>query len=74
MTIDWDALRRKGEEGLLTADEALALCNMAEDFESELLQSHPPHDVCPWCWYGDGHLYGCPYKALEAASAGDATD
>ena len=70
--IDWKAVRRKGEEGLLTADEALALCDMAEDLEDELLQSEPPGDACPWCWYSNGHMHECPYEALETIGGTDA--
>lgn len=64
--IDWDVIRRKGEEGLLTAAETDALCALA------------PIGVAASDWYcqcceatpgiGQPHEPTCPIAILEAAS------
>lgn len=74
MAIDWDALRRRGEAGLLTADETDALVRLAMQRVDSLVESALGYatefdfDFCPWCWTAGEHGPDCPIEVLESAN------
>jgi len=67
--INWDAIRRKASKGHLTVQETNALMDMAQSLEKDLLDEQVGnHDLCCWCYFGDGHIEGCPIAVLEGVS------
>jgi hypothetical protein len=73
MAIDWDAIRRRGKEGLLTARETDALVEMARPMSKPRFAGIS-NGVVRWgCWFCDAisgldgkpHV-DCPIAVLEA--------
>ena len=63
--IDWEELQKRGENGMLTADETDALIAMTRAaFECLPGNVSPIADWCPWC-LSDEHVEDCPIEALE---------
>jgi len=80
MSINWDVIRRRGEEGLLTADEAGALVDLAQTNRRryDLRKVSWMQKGALHCLYCDAiaepglctHADDCPIAILEAASDG----
>jgi len=71
MAIDWGVIRRKGEEGLLTADVTDALCELAEYADKYAFIDVDEGDFCWDRSAIDRHADDCPLVVLEAASVAD---
>ena len=72
MTIDWDAIRAKGEHGALTADEVEALVKLAKDgiaFGGDgMFSSEYCWTACLWDGGKWRHDDDCPIAVLESVT------
>jgi hypothetical protein len=68
MEIDWDAIKEKGDEGLLTAEEASALIRLARCDVLRREEDAQGLDICAYCWRPEHFLDDCPIATLEEAS------
>ena len=67
MTPNWNVIRRKGEQGLLNANETDALVTMAESAWLDMEDAWAGvEDTCPWCYQREGQCCdACPVDVLE---------
>jgi len=70
VSIDWDVVQRKVEKGELTADEAGALIELAEDHCNAMVTlAYDSEFYCFVCDCMYRHADDCPIAILEEATS-----